>query len=201
MIQMKSLLLFVGLLSLSSCIPLIEFPKGGFHYTRPEHDPAEFIKGLVESWRANGENVEKMLLCSSNVFHIEEYIRIIQKALKDLGSGDITVVIRSLKIVLENVEEIIDSLIPCVESMAEFKVMLDRVTHLEPIEFLWRCFNNLMNNTETIQKDVQNIIDGCKKGDSYKVGYNYGEIVHIIVFKHQPHLDLKAQMRDFFKRY
>ena len=197
---MKSLVL-VALLVLSSCIPLITFPDDEYFYEKPVYDLAELFKGVVNAWKDRGEDVVNMELCSDNASHIEDYLQEIYEAIKDLNSKEIKVVIRALREILENVENIIDSVIPCVESIAELKVMFDRVIYLDPIEFLWRCFNNLIQNTDIINKDVKALVEAYKNSDWYGVGYSIGDMIEIIIFKkHEPEAG-QERMREFFNLY
>ena len=178
-----TLITFLMSISLSACISLIEFPECEYIYTDPEQDSACFIKGIIEAWQANEEHVDKILLCNDNTFEINKYFDAIKKALRDFRSKDIMMIALSLRVILENTEHILNDTIHCVNSLQKFKLILDRVIYTKPLEFILRCFKNIIEDKGTINEDIKVLIEAYEKNDWYVVGYNLGEIIEHAILK------------------
>eukprot|EP00826_Nyctotherus_ovalis_P050694 TRINITY_DN6247_c0_g4_i1.p1 TRINITY_DN6247_c0_g4~~TRINITY_DN6247_c0_g4_i1.p1 ORF type:complete len:187 (-),score=34.85 TRINITY_DN6247_c0_g4_i1:76-636(-) len=176
-------ILLTLLLSFSTCIPLIGFPECEFIYVSPGEDPAWFFRGIIEAWQAKGKSVDKMLRCNDNMFEVEKYLRAIQLALLDLTLNDVGSVVSSLKIIFKNMKHIVIDLVPCAESLREFRQMLNQAAHFNLPDFAQKCFKNLRDNTQTVSKIVQALMDAYKKRDCYDVAYNLGKIVELAVFQ------------------
>lgn len=143
----------------------------------------EMLRGIFESWDVNKEEVDRLLLCVSDMKDIEHQVEKVMEDLKKLDLHDLAKLVETVSRLFGEVQSIFKDILPCVDSASEIKKLLDKIIHLKPSDFFTRLFHNLLNNGRQIYNGIIALIKAFSAADYYTFGYNIGDILELLFLK------------------
>ena len=146
-------------------------------------DLLDVLRGIFESWEVNKEEVEKLLLCVSDMKDIEHEIEIIMEELKKIDIFDILKLVEIIGKLFAAFQRIFKFIQPCLDSVEEIKKLVEKVFRYDLFEFVKRLFMHLKNDGKILYEHVKSMLKYFKEGDYNKFGYHFGEILEILFLK------------------
>ncbi len=170
--------------SRSSVVPFTQFEE--YYSPTPEvnvDDVIKLFRGIFEAWQANNEDVKRLLNCTDSAADIKTRVIAIINEAQNLDPTNVRLFIEGIIRIMDHVENIIRNVLPCVDSVDDFVVLVNRIINLGINELLMRIYLNFITNSKKVNSDIRGIIDAFNAGDFYKIGYNAGDLVEILLFK------------------
>lgn len=176
-------LIFLSFLSLALSNPFFKYSDSPVDIIE---NIFEFQRGVFEAWSENGESVQKLLACNKNVRDVYMKLLEIVNIIKAIDWMDVKNVLDSFKLIADEFSAIFSDLLLCVDSKEELMILLERIIHLSPTEFISRIYSNFLANGQKITQDIKEGFDAIIRGDYYTAGYCFGEILELLIFKTLP---------------
>ena len=138
-------------------------------------DYIKFVKGLLEGMDVK-HDMEKILKCIDNVpeaFHM--IIALIEK-IKHIDIRNIKEVVEIIVQIVGAVREVIDDILPCVNSIDEIKKIIEKLSHID----FNKIIANFIANLYQITMDVMAAKTALENQDYELFGKKLGHVLYML---------------------
>lgn len=143
----------------------------GYHPTgRNTIDALEFLKGFLEGLNEKGD-IHKLIKCLKNIDIIAEKIA---HALELIMTGDIQEMLEGIRLLIEDVQEYINTIRPCAEGFDQIKKLLQ---HLQKVD-MRKLLNKIMQNIDSYVRIITQFIEAFRKQEFKLAGKYLGQFLH-----------------------
>ena len=146
-------------------------------------DVLEMIRGILESWEINKEEVEKLLICVQDLEDIQVQVEIILEEIKKLSLKDIIKLAEAIARIVSAIQQLFKDMEPCIDAAGELFKILGKFVHLSFWELVQKILVNIFNNPRLIMENLEKMMDAYEKLEYRDTGYYLGEVIELLLLK------------------
>jgi hypothetical protein len=139
------------------------------------------MRGIVDSWKTYNESVVILQSCVDNLGLIQSRVLFIIQIIQTLDPSNVHDVINAIAQILWAIQSSVNSTLPCIDSVDDIMLLVDKVSNLTVDQFALRLYLNFLRNGRKINDNILEIVNATEVGDYYTVGYKSGEIVELLI--------------------